>query len=97
MTVYGCELTFELLKKSSQLFFSLSLCSSISWKEQDMCLNMLKYTVICNEKMVNTTICKLALTVYNFSCCFTFQIPGLVRQLPTKNNEARHSGAKACT
>ena len=41
-----------------------------------------------------TTICKLALTVNNFTCCFTFQTQGLARQLPTKNNEARHSGAK---
>ena len=37
---------------------------------------------------------KLALTINNFTCCFTFQTLGLVRQLPTKNNEARHSGAK---
>ena len=41
-----------------------------------------------------TTICKLALTVNNFTCCFTFQTPGLARQLPTENNEARRSGAK---
>ena len=41
------------------------------------------------HKYHDTTICKLVLTVNNFTCCFTFETPGLARQLPTKNNEAR--------
>ena len=40
-----------------------------------------------------TTTCKLALTFNIFTCCFTIQTSGLARQLPTKNNESRHSGA----
>ena len=39
------------------------------------------------------SICKLALTVNIITCCFTIQTSGLVRQLPTRNNEARHQGA----